>query len=128
MEFSELDKLAEEVTCPPYEFRIGCITCNALTCQQVDGVARAGTPIHYWFVEACLVRKDTHHDTLTRGYGGKVIFPHVYSADNAIKRFFVAARDYSEHEVREAFKWRGKRVLSPHMPLEQLWETMGDDI
>lgn len=129
MEFSELVKLAEEIICPPYEWRIGCITCNALACRRVDGIPydKSG-PIHYWFIEACLIRKDTHHDTLERGYGGKNIFPHTYSVDNVIKRFFVAARDYSEHEVREAFKWRGKRVLSPHMPLETLWEVMGDDI
>jgi hypothetical protein len=45
--------------------------------------------------------------------------------DVVVKRFFVACRDYAEHEVREAFTWRGRRVLGPHVPLQTMWEALG---
>ncbi len=118
--FSDLALIRHEVRCLPFEFRVGCFTCGPSQCLgDVD-------QDHTWWVEACLVRKDTHSDTLERGYGGRIAVAKHHGRDAVIKKFFVAARDYAEHEVREAFKWKGRRVLGPHIPMDHLYEAAGE--
>lgn len=103
--FDDLRTIHREVTCAPFEYRVGIFTEDL-----------------FW-VEASLVRKDAYRgDTLTRGYGGKLLIPAHVSEDTAVKTFFVAGRNYAEHEVRESFEWRGKRVLGPHIPLTSMLE------
>lgn len=112
--WDDLCNLWKDVECLPFEFEIGCHACG-LVCK--------GDPDHLWFVEACLKRLDTDTQQWGRGRGGRIYFDQTTSYDTVVKRFFVAARDYGEHEVREAFKLRGKKVLGPHTPIEKLVEV-----
>lgn len=138
LEFGMVLKLAEEIECDPYVFRVGCDQCILHYEQSplflADDVPRhpvTGTITnpdcsytdHTWFVQACLWRKDTEMGEYGWGLGGKILLNSDGTLGELAKKFFVAARDYSEHEVREAFKYRGRRVLGPHISLDMLWEA-----
>ncbi len=112
--WGDLCYLWKSIECPPFEFEIGCAEC---------GLECSGNPDHLWYVEACLMRTDTLDGTYSRGRGGRIYFDSTTEYDTVVKKFFVAARDYAEHEVREAFKWNGKRILGPHTPIFRLAEV-----
>ena len=91
-----------EVECPPYEFyieRYGDALC----------------------LRARLWRVDTLTGEFGWGHGGRYLLTPDMSKDDVVKRCFMAARDYAEHEVREAFRYRGHRVFGPHTILDDLW-------
>lgn len=97
--------LVDEVACPPYDFEVrehGPLAC----------------------IYAKLWRKDTTTDEESWGESSPYLIVPEMHPDVIVKRCFVAARDYSEHEIREAFTWRGKRVLGPHVPLEAMWQAL----
>ncbi len=73
-------------------------------------------------MQACLWREDTDTGKMGWGYGGLQYLPDDVTEDAIVKRCFVAVRDYAEHEVREAFTYKGRRVLDPHQSIENLWE------
>lgn len=77
-------------------------------------------------LQACLWRMDTDTGAWGWGYGGLQFIPEDATEDAIIKRCFVAARDYSEHEVREAFTYKGRRVFDPHQSIASLWEISRD--
>jgi len=97
-----------DVECPPYEF---------------DFMEYSGGR---GYLQARLYRMDIDTGNMGWGKGGLYPVDGSMSDDTIVKRCFVAARDYAEHEVREAFLWRGRRVLGPHVPLQVLWEALGD--
>lgn len=78
-------------------------------------------------LRAKLWRKDTDTGEMGWGYGGtQIVIGNGHDSSPTVdqigKRCFVAARDYSEHEIREAFTYKGRRVLDPHQSIENLWE------
>lgn len=101
-------RIIDDVQCPPYEFDF---TENG-----------GGTG----FIRARLYRMDIDTGSMGWGMGSRYPVDGSMSDDTIVKRLFVACRDYAEHEVREAFLWRGRRVLGPHVPLQVLWEALGD--
>lgn len=78
------------------------------------------------FLVAQLYRPDTHTGRMGWGEGGPEFITGAMSDDTIAKRTFVAAIKYSEHEVREAWKYKGKRVLGPHVPLDTLVEVLDE--
>lgn len=116
MRFSELIALIDEVECKPFEFEIVCIQCS----EQPNWIGCVAFT-HTWFVRAMLWRQDTHTGDWGWGAGGRYLIDDKMSTGEAVKKMFVAARDYAEHEVREAFHWRGRRILGPHIDLNVLW-------
>lgn len=121
LDFDQVERLIADIQCPPYEFRFSCIQCVRLGHQ--DLLAGCNNPNHTWFIQATLFRKDTDTGEWGTGHGGKyIISPHM-TAGEIVKKCFVACRDYSEHEVREAFLFRGRRVLGPHIDISALWEV-----
>lgn len=113
MRYGDLLQLMKEIECEPFEFDVGCNECGLVCSGALD---------HLWWIEATLQRPDTHTGLLSIGRGGRIYIVQDCSRDTVIKKFFVAARDYAEHEVREAFHWRGKRILGPHVAISDLWE------
>lgn len=63
-------------------------------------------------------------DTLTGidgwGKGGKRWVNPAWSNSDIVRAVFGAIKAYDEHEVREAFLYRGQRVFGPHMDLDAL--------
>lgn len=138
--FVDLLKLAQDIECEPYVFRIGCVQCIRALTQTLETPERlakthqTGAPTnvdcdnlnHTWFVQACLKRPDTETGVRGWGFGGKIMVSSIMSKGEIGKKFFVAARDYAEHEVREGFLYRGRRVLGPHIDIDTLWEVAED--
>ena len=55
------------------------------------------------------------------GYGGKAyLSPHATDSE-LVQTVFGLYRAYWEHEARETFVWRGRRVFGPHIATEALW-------
>lgn len=134
--FVDILKLSLEIKCPPYEWRVGCVQCiRAIgnkhpTPDDLQKTHVTGAPTnvdcedltHSWFIQACLFRIDTYGHDLGWGHGGKLFISPYMAQGEIIKRFLSAALSYGEHEVREAFEYRGRRVFGPHIDVEALWE------
>lgn len=99
-------RLSERVSLEPFKFHIAPIKGN-------DKVV---------VISALRWRKDNDDPEGRFGWGegGEYMVRDTYSDDAILKRFFVAVRDYQEHEVRESFLVDGRRVFDPHMPLDIL--------
>lgn len=92
-----------QVSCEPYGFIVTELSSNV-------------------YIQAKLWRYDVYSQEWGYGYGGVQVVTPDMSEDDVVKRCFVAARDYAEHEVRENFLWKGRRVFDPHQPLQNLWD------
>jgi hypothetical protein len=92
-----------QVSCPPFGF----------VTSELDGIV---------YLQAKVWRVDVYSQYEGYGYGGVQAITSDMTEDAIVKRCFVAARDYAEHEVRENFLWKGRRVFDPHQPLQNLWE------
>ncbi len=76
----------------------------------------------YFFQIECW-RKDTFTGELGIGYGGKAYLSEHATDSELIQTAFGLYKSFWEHEARETFKWRGKRVFGPHISTEALWEV-----
>lgn len=134
--FEEFAAIASDVQCAPYEFRVGCFQCiqEELAAVRTDihlhpiiGVIANDVcdrpTSHIWFVQACLWRTDIATGFEGWGFGSQLVVRPQMTTHEVVRKFFVAARDYSEHEVREAFLWRGRQILGPHVGVDVLWEA-----
>jgi hypothetical protein len=57
------------------------------------------------------------------GYGGKAYLSEHASDSELVQTIFGLYKAYWEHEARETFHWRGRRVFGPHISTEALWEV-----
>lgn len=106
--YDRIWEVIQDVDCEPFRFELRWVSLDAFKIQAV------------------LWRKDTNSGNLGWGYGGNHYIAWDATPDAIVKRCFVAARDYSEHEVREAFTYKGRRVFDPHQSIENLWEISRD--
>lgn len=103
--FEQANNLANQISCDPFVFKVISYGKEVL-------------------VQARLWRKDIDTNEMGWGMGTFYIIHSGMGDDAIIKTFFRAALDYAEHEVRESFQWKGKRILSPHVSLEDLWKVI----
>lgn len=76
----------------------------------------------YFFQIGCH-RRDTFTGEMGVGYGGKAyLSPHA-SDSELVQTVFGLYKSFWEHEARETFKWRGRRVFGPHIATEALWDV-----
>lgn len=76
----------------------------------------------YYFQIECW-RKDVVTGEMGMGYGGKAwLSPHVTDSE-LVQIVFGLYKGYWEHEARETFEWRGRRVFGPHISTEALWDV-----
>jgi hypothetical protein len=67
-------------------------------------------------------RMDVITKELGYGYGGKAyLSPHATDSE-LVQTAFGLYKGYLEHEARETFEWRGRRVFGPHMDVNAVWE------
>lgn len=84
-------------------------------------IGRDGAAGRYYFQIACY-RKDVVTGEMGVGYGGKAyLSPHATDSE-LVQTVFGLYKGYWEHEARETFEWRGRRVFGPHIDTEALWE------
>lgn len=75
----------------------------------------------FYFQIAC-DRLDAITGVMGRGYSGKAYLSEYASDSELIQIAFGLYKGYWEHEARETFKWRERRVFGPHISTEALWE------
>jgi hypothetical protein len=128
--------LIQASPCPPYKFVLGCVLCTRcivpIKPYEVDDVEvrlynRTDDAHEHWghvlYLQAKLYRVDIIDGEEGWGYGGKYLLSEHMTRGEVVKKCFVAARDFAEHEVREAFEYRGRRILGPHVDIEALWDV-----
>lgn len=117
----------QEVAGPPWDLRFDCINCErARMNSEFQGctIAYAEDYLnHVWFVQARLWRPDAATGVEDWGEGSKIIIENTMTEGQVVKRCFVAMRDFAEHEVREGFRWKGRKVLSPHIDINALYDA-----
>lgn len=113
--FKDVEGIVAEVQCEPYRLHLSSIEA-----------VRDDRPVaeeDVWYLQAHLYRQDTDTNEMGWGHGGKYfITPHM-AIGEIVKKCFVACRDYAEHEVREAFQWKGRAILGPHIDIFALWNV-----
>lgn len=68
-------------------------------------------------------RKDVITGEMGYGFGGKsYLSPHATDSE-LVQTIFGLYKGYWEHEARESFQWRGRRVFGPHISTEALWDV-----
>lgn len=76
-----------------------------------------------FFVQIKCWRMDVITKEMGYGYGGKAyLSPHA-SDSELVQTIFGLYKGYWEHEARESFMWRGRRVFGPHIATEALWDV-----
>lgn len=73
----------------------------------------------YFQVEADRVDAITGQPGVGRG-GKAYLSPHACRSE-LVQTAFGLFKAYEEHEAREFFKYRGRRVFGPHLHVEALW-------
>lgn len=79
-----------------------------------------GTYGRYYYQIGCR-RPDIITGELGVGYGGRAYLAPESSDDDLVKTIFGLYKAYVEHEARETFKWRGRRIFGPHTEIQYLW-------
>ena len=67
-------------------------------------------------------REDIFTHEMTMGYGGKAYLSPYATDSELVQTVFGLYKSFWEHEARETFKWRKRRVFGPHIATEALWE------
>jgi hypothetical protein len=57
------------------------------------------------------------------GWSGKYRVSKHATDSEIVQAVFGLYKGYLEHEARETFEWRGRRVFGPHMDVRALWEV-----
>jgi hypothetical protein len=70
-------------------------------------------------------RPDTYTGLMGVGRGGKSYLSPWMTDSEIVRRAFGLLLAYVEHEAREGFMWRGRRVFGPHIHVEALWSVAG---
>lgn len=80
-------------------------------------------PFGRWYYQIQCHRKDVITGEWGEGFGGKAyLSPHA-SDNELVQTIFGLYKGYWEHEARESFMWRGRRVFGPHIASQALWEV-----
>ena len=114
--------MSEVTTAEFFDARLASIVADielGMECEVRLGVSEEGRR----FVQIKCWRRDVITDEYDWGYGGKA-YPSEYASDSEIvQMIFGLYKGYWEHEARETFVWRDRRVFGPHISTEALWSV-----
>ena len=80
-------------------------------------------PFGRWYYQIQCWRMDVITGIWDWGFGGKAyLSPHA-SDNELVQTIFGLYKGYWEHESRESFMWRGRRVFGPHIATQALWDV-----
>ncbi len=71
-------------------------------------------------------RRDVQTGEMGLGRGGKAYLSPAMTDSEIVRKAFQLCLAYEEHEVREHFQFRGRRVFGPHIDVEALWRVAED--
>lgn len=76
----------------------------------------------YYFQVQCW-RKDVITGEMGYGHGGKAyLSPHMTDSE-LVQIAFGLYKAYWEHEARETFQWKERRIFGPHIDSQALWDV-----
>lgn len=108
-EFRErLDLLVGEIGLPP----------NMRLIVDVDQTDPGGR----FYMQIECDRPDTFTGVMGVGRGGKSYLSPYMTNSEIVQRALGLGLSYVEHEFREGFTYKGKRIYGPHLDVEALWE------
>lgn len=91
--------------------------------QGIDFEIFTGGAEGAWWVQVGTFRADCNTGDVEIGKGGKAyVSPHA-TDDEVVKKIFGLCMAYVEHEMREGFYYKGKRLFGPHISLEALMDA-----
>jgi len=93
-----------------------------MDCRLLVGHDDENIPGRYYFQIECL-RRDVITDEMGYGYGGKAYLSPYMTDSELVQIAFGLYKGYWEHEARENFQWRKRRVFGPHMDVNAVWEV-----
>jgi hypothetical protein len=76
----------------------------------------------YYYQVQC-EREDVITGEWGLGSGGKAYLSEHATDSELVQTIFGLYKAFVEHEARETFRWRGKRIFGPHIKVEALWEV-----
>jgi hypothetical protein len=78
-------------------------------------------PGRHFFQIQC-EREDVITGEWGTGYGGKAYLSEHMTDSELVQVIFGLYKAYWEHEDRETFHWKGRRIFGPHISSEALWD------
>jgi hypothetical protein len=76
-----------------------------------------------WYFQIQAWRRDAFTGNFGFGYGGKAYLSEHASDSELVQVAFGLYKSFWEHEARETFLYRERRVFGPHISTEALWEV-----
>lgn len=98
-----------------------------MNCEVQIGIDKSffdaeGRPAGRFYFQVKCWRRDVITGEYGWGYGGKAyLSPHSTDSE-LVQTIFGLYKGYWEHEARENFEYRGRRVFGPHISTEALWD------
>jgi hypothetical protein len=86
------------------------------------GIDQEYVPGRQYFQIRCW-RRDAITGDMGFGYGGKAYLSEHATDSELVGTIFGLYKAYVEHEARETFQYRGKRIFGPHIKVDALWEV-----
>jgi len=114
------DNLMTDTKTETFEERLNRISSDielGMECSLIVGISLG----RFYFQIQCW-RKDAITGEMGMGYGGKAYLSPFMSDSEIIQVAFGLYKGYWEHEARETFVWRKRRIFGPHIKAEALWE------
>lgn len=93
-----------------------------MQCELLIGHDDENTPGRYYFQIKCW-REDAITGKMGFGFGGKAYLSEHMTTNELVQCAFGLYKGYWEHEARETFQWRERRVFGPHISTEALWDV-----
>lgn len=107
--YNECVDILDECRCEPYQIGIYHFKRRA----NDEG----------WYLQVRKWRKDVDSGDMGWGNGAKLYVSPYSTPEELRQKALGACIAYAEHEVREAFTWRGRQIFGPHMDHDLLWEA-----
>ena len=107
--FEEIKKIVSQIDCQVFDRDL------LIRCDKHPGSDR-------WFVQVGSNRKCMYTGEFGTGWGGKAEVSPYSTHDEIVKKVLGLCLAYVEHETREGFLFKNKRVFNPHVTIEALSE------
>lgn len=97
--------------------------CNLIIGHEEDVYDLDGNDRGRYFFQISCYRLDAITGEEGRGKGGKAYLSEHMTDSELVQVAFGLYKSYWEHEARETFQWKDRRVFGPHISTEALWEV-----
>jgi|CryGeyDrversion2_2_1046609.scaffolds.fasta_scaffold58243_2 hypothetical protein len=124
--FAEIKAIVDEIQFKDWKFRLEAMWIDdrpemPLKLYQVNPKGEF-IPGHHFFLQVRFLEKDAYEDIIEPQSGRKwLISPHMTKSE-IVQTAFKAVLTAVEHEVRDAFKYKGELVFCPHFDVDELIE------